>query len=111
MYLFRMAVEVTHMEDTLLPPDCSGACVGVYLRANDIREAIDLAESELRKDKYLPIRTYEATEIDIQNLTDENEEYYEEGDPKTKDLLSIYKNGGMWYTVFNLYPPEKHEIQ
>lgn len=111
MYLFRVAVEVKHMEGTQLPPDCSGACVGVYLRADDIKEAIDLAESELRKDKYLPRRTYEAVEIDIEDLADESEEYIEEGDPETDDLLKIYKNGGVWYTAFNLYPPEKHEVQ
>ncbi len=110
MYLFRMAVEVIHMEGTQLPEECSGACVGVYLRANDIKEAIDLAEKELLDDKYLPVRTYEATEIDIEDLTEENEEYSEEGEPE-EDLINIYQNGGIWYTAFNLYPPEEHEIQ
>jgi hypothetical protein len=95
MYLFRMSVEVKRMEGTQLPADCSGACVGVYVRANDIKEAIDLAESELRNDKYLPFRTYEATEIDIEDLTEENEEYSEEGDPESKDLINIFSNGGV----------------
>lgn len=111
MYLFRMALEVTHMEGTQLPSECSGACVGVYLRAKNIKEAIDLAEQELLEDKYLPVRTYEATEIDAEDLTEKNEEYSSEGDPETTDLLNILNNGGVWYTAFNLYPPEQNEIQ
>lgn len=111
MNLYRMAVEVTHMDGTQLPPHCAGACVGVYLRANSIKEAIDLAESELLSDKYLPIRTYEAVEIDIEDLLETDEECTSEGDPETEDLLNIYKFGGVCYTAFNLYPPERHEIQ
>lgn len=111
MYLFRIAVEVKHMEGTQLPEECSGAFVGVYLRANNIKEAIDLAEKELLDDKYLPVRTYEAIEIDVEDLTEENEEYSQEGDPESEDLINIYQNGGVWYAAFNLYPPEENEIQ
>lgn len=111
MYLFRVMTEVKHMEGTQLPFDCAGAFVGVYLRAPSIRCAIDEAETQLKDDKYLPVHTYEAVEIDLEDLTDENEEYRSEGDPETVDLIKIYENGGIWYTAFNLYPHESSELQ
>lgn len=109
MYLFRIMVEVTHMKETQLPLDCDGAFVGVYLRSSNILEAIQIAESELRDDKYLPVRTFEAVEIDIEDLTDENEEYASEGDPETSDLMEIFNNGGLWYTAFNTFPIEDEQ--
>ena len=111
MYLFRVMVQVTHMKDTQLPLDCGGAFVGVYIRAKSIREAIDISEAELLDDKYKPIRTYEAVEIDVEDLTDKNEEYASEGDPNSSDLIDIYNNGGLWYAAFNTYPTEEEQWQ
>lgn len=107
MYLFRVMVEVTHMKGTQLPLDCGGAFVGVYLRSSNIMDAIKLAEDELLDDKYQPVRTYEAVEIDVEDLTDKNEEYASEGDPESSDLINIFHNGGLWYTAFNTFPMEE----
>jgi len=109
MYLFRIMVEVTHMKETQLPLDCGGAFVGVYLRSSNILDAIKIAESELLDDKYLPVRTFEAVEIDVEDLTGENEEYTSEGDPETSDLIDIFNNGGLWYTAFNTFPLEEEQ--
>jgi hypothetical protein len=107
-YIFRVGVEVTQMEGTQLPSECGGACVNVYLGADDIRDAIDLAECELLSDCYKPIYTYEAYELDLED-TDYNTD--EEGEPGNDDLLNLQKNGGIWYGCFHTYPPESEQLQ
>lgn len=109
-YIFRIGVEVSPMEGTQLPADCGGACVNVYLAADDIRIAIDEAESELLNDCYKPIHTYQAEsyELDEDEL---NLETDEEGAPSEEDLRNLQINGGVWYGCFHTYPPEKSVLQ
>jgi hypothetical protein len=107
-YIFRVNVEVTHMEGSLLPEYCAGAFVNVYLAADNIREAVDMAEKELLDDLYKPVETTSAYQIDKE---DYDKEYEEEGDPKSNDLENIHKNGGVWYAAFHTYPPDEMEIQ
>ncbi|MCC5856375.1 MAG: hypothetical protein JJU10_11960 [Idiomarina sp.] len=115
MYLFRITVEVKHMEGTQLPSDCAGGCVGVYLRAENIKAAIDLAEASLLEDKFLPVRTLEATEVNLEAMAEQydmpGEDELAEGEPDFDDLLAIMKQGGVWYTAFHLFSFEKHEVQ
>ena len=49
MKVYRLAIEVGYMEGTQLPEDYAGAFVSVYLRASDIKKAIELAEAELAR--------------------------------------------------------------
>jgi len=110
MYLFRVMVEVTTMEGSQLPFDCAGAFVNVYLRARHIKDAIDDAEAQLLEDKYKPVRTIDASSIDIEDLTEQNEEYREEGDPRSNDLVKIFDNGGHWYAAFHLFPNDEGAV-
>jgi len=106
--LYRIEVEVEPMQGTTLPPDCAGAYVNVYLAAVNIIEAIKSVESELLSDLYMPINTYGAFELDLEETDYDTDE---EGCPGNKDLLNLKLNGGIWYGPFHLYPPEDNQLQ
>lgn len=105
--VYRITVHVTHMDGTSLPPEAGGAYVSVYVVAGHIKNAIDLAEQYLLSDKYNPSETVSAFQIDAEDF---EEEYEDEGDPSAVDLENILLNGGYWYSVFNLYPPEENDM-
>ncbi|GAB1266165.1 hypothetical protein [Aurantivibrio infirmus] len=105
--IFRIDIEVAHMEGTQLPMDCGGAFVSVYLREENIRAAMDSAESELLTDLYKPKEITAAYQIDEDEFEELEEE---EGYPNEKDFRNLLLNGGVWYGPFHLFPAESHEI-
>ncbi|WP_369157937.1 hypothetical protein [Candidatus Thiodiazotropha sp. LNASS1] len=107
-YVFRVGVQVEPMEGTQLPEDCAGAYVNVYLGADEIREAIERVEIELLNDCYMPVLTYEAYQLDLEERDYDTDE---EGYPGNADLIHLQENGGIWYGPFNLYPPEDIQLQ
>ncbi len=96
------------MDGTQLPSDCAGAFVNVYLSSGNIIEAIKSAEAELLQDRYKPVNTYGAFELDLEGTDYDMDE---EGYPANEDLLNLLTNGGFWYGPFNCYPPEKSQLQ
>jgi len=95
------------MKGTPLPTRCGGAFVNVYLSADNVRQAIDLAEESFLNDLYKPVETTSVYQLE----SDEYEkEYYEEGDPSKEDLLNLHKTGGVWYCAFHTYPPETKDV-
>ncbi len=94
------------MEGSQLPADCAGAFVSVYLGSTNIIEAIKSAEDELLQDRYRPLNTHGAFELDLEEL-----DHYEEELPSNDELLNLRNNGGIWYGPFNCYPPEESQIQ
>ena len=96
--LYRVDVEVGPMEGTQLPEDFMGAFVSVYLPAANIKEAIDLTEEYLLTDKYSPIETTAAYQLDLDEI-DYNTD--EEGYPGDKELKDLLVHGGYWYGPFN----------
>ena len=92
------------MDGTRLPETCGGACVHVFLRAEDIPHAVEFAENELLADKYMPASTYEAIELEFEEFDNEPED---DGYPAGDDLEDILNNGGVWYGPFSLYPPNE----
>ncbi|MDO5685829.1 MAG: hypothetical protein Q4G42_00290 [Neisseria sp.] len=107
-HLYCVVVEVTHMPDTQLPPDCAGAVVRVYLASDDIRQAIDAAERALLEDRYRPLMTLEAMMLDLDDYTDYDEAEEDEHIPARDDLLQLAETGDVWYSVFYTYPPEEN---
>ena len=95
------------MDGTQLPTDCAGAFVNVYLRAKNIKEAIDATEQEFLSDFYTPVETYAAVKLDLDEYDYETEE---EGYPNNEDLSNLLKTGGIWYGPFNCYPPEESDV-
>jgi hypothetical protein len=67
----------------------------MYLGALNIKEAIEIAETELLSVFYKPINTYAAFEIAL------------EGYPLKADLVDILRNGGIWYGPFQCYPSDR----
>lgn len=103
-YVYRVGVEVEHMEGCQLPKDCKGAFVNVYLSADNIREAIDIAESELFSDFYKPVNTYEAFEIDLEG--EELERDNDDQSPTIKELRNYPKENKVSYGTFHCFPYE-----
>jgi hypothetical protein len=108
-YVFRVGVQVEPMIGTQLPDDCAGAYVNVYVGSNCIRSAIDLCEEQLLVDCYKPIYTYEAYELELEDIDYDGEEA--EGYPNNKELEGILQNGGLRYGPFNCFPPEENQLQ
>lgn len=96
--IYRVTVEVKHMEGTTLPDDFLGAIVNVYLPAFNIREALDLAEEYLLTDKYKPVDIFSAYQVEIDD--DEIESDDEEA-PSRQDFINLLNNGGYWYGPFH----------
>jgi hypothetical protein len=105
--IYRVDLEVTHMEGTQLPIDCGGGFVSVYLRDYNIRSAIDNAESELLSDLYKPVEVNAAYKIDEDEFSEIEPE---EGYPEESDLKNMLANGGVWYGPFHLFPVEDEKI-
>ena len=89
------------MEGCLLPSDCAGAFVNVYVGDNDIRTAMNRVESDLVTDYYRPIELYEAYKLDLEDVDYSTDE---EGYPSNDDLVQLRESGGRWYGPFNCYP-------
>ena len=109
---YRVQVEVGPMDGTTLPADWAGAFVNVYLCAEEIVEAIERAESALLTDRYRPISTYAAWQVDLEELREE--EAASEGSattPTVRDLENLRVNGGVIYSGFVGYPPEERSLQ
>ena len=110
-HVYRVEVEVTHMEGTQLPEDCGGGFVNVYICANSIVDAIQSVEEALISDCYKPIETSAAFALDLEELDGGGENIYEEdGEPSLSDLNNLKINGGLWYSAFHLYPPEGNDV-
>lgn len=101
--VFRVNVEVGHMEGTQLPPGSQGAFVNVYVGAVTIREALDKVETRLLWDRYRPIDIYAAYELDLE---DTGIDRAEEGYPNREDLKTLKETGDIWYGPFHLFPAE-----
>jgi hypothetical protein len=99
--VFRVLVEVGHMEGTQLPSDCRGAFVNVYVGSVTLREALDKAEAQLLADRYKPIDIPEAYELDSDRVDYDTDE---KGYPGNEDLKMLRETGDTWYGPFNLYP-------
>jgi hypothetical protein len=100
---YRIQVEVKSLEGTRLPSDVAGTYVNIYLGAHNIKEAIEIAETELLSDFYKPIGIHHAFEID---MDDERIEKEVEGYPLKADLMNLLNNGGIWYGPFHYYSPD-----
>ncbi len=105
--IYRIDIEVTHMEGTQLPNDCGGGFVSVYLREGSIKSAIDSAESELLSDLYQPVEVNAAYKIEEDEFSELEPE---EGYPEESDLENMLINGGVWYGPFHLYPVEEEKF-
>ncbi len=106
-YIFRVDIEVTHMEGSQLPSDSGGAFVSVYLRAGGIKSAIDDAENSLLSDLYKPIEINAAYKIEEDEFAELEPE---DGYPEESDFHNLLKNGGVWYGPFHLYPVEAEQV-
>ena len=104
--IFRVDVEVGHMTDCQLPKDAAGAIVSVYVGAHTLRDAMDRAESELLEDRYRPIDTSAAYELDLES---EDFDTDEKGYPGNADLAKLREECGLWYGPFYTYPHEEAE--
>ena len=105
--IYRIDLEVAHMEGTQLPADCGGGFVSVYLRDCNIRSAMDSAESELLSDLYKPVEINAVYKIDEDEFSELEPE---EGYPDESDLKNMLVNGGVWYGPFHLYPVEEEKL-
>lgn len=99
------------MEGTTLPPDWAGAYVNVYLGAGNLIEAIQNAESALLVDRYRPISTYAAWEVDLEELSLEQSEKSEEQSITVSDFENLCANGGVMYSGFAGFRPEDVSVQ
>lgn len=103
--VYRVDVEVGPMEGTQLPEEAEGAFVSVYIGADSIRQAIDAVEQRLLLDRYQPIETTAAFQLD----PDEDGSDIGDDEPDSDDLRSLQRSGGTWYGSFNWwYPERKH---
>ena len=91
------------MPETQLPVDCAGAVVNVYISAVTLREALDLVERQLTKDRYRPVDFCEAYELDLEGTDFDTDE---KGYPGNADLEQIRVEGGHWYGPFFTFPHE-----
>lgn len=96
--IYRVQVEVGPMEGTDLPDEFLGAFVNVHVPATNIIEAINLAEEYLLADKYRPVQTIAAFQMDLEDVNDDTDE---EGYPGNKELNDLLVNGGYWYGPFD----------
>ncbi|WP_020407209.1 hypothetical protein [Hahella ganghwensis] len=90
-FVYRVDVEITHMEGTQLPSDCGGAFVSVYLRERDIKSAIESTERHLISNLYKPVDVSAAYKIEEDEFS---ELQPEEGYPEEKDLNNLLSDGG-----------------
>ena len=96
------------MEGTQLPDNCEGAFVNVYIGADDIRKAMDIAERNLLDDCYKPVRLSAAFELDLEGIDYDSDE---KGYPGNADLQDIRNNADVWYGPFNCFPHERDESE
>ena len=97
------------MEGTHLPSDWAGAFVNVYVSANNIIEAIKLAEDQLLLDYYKPDNTYSASEIDIDSLHEDDCNDEDDG-ISVENIKNLNLSGGILYGAFHGFPPEQDSI-
>lgn len=101
--VFRVNIEVGHMEGCQLPIEAAGAIVSVYVGSHTLRDALDRAEQQLREDRYRPIDAISVYELDL-DVEDFDTE--EEGYPNNADLEKIRDTMGLWYGPFYTFPYE-----
>ena len=104
--VYRIDVEVGHMSGCQLPAEAAGAIVSVYVGAHTLRDAMDRAEQELANDRYRPIDTTGAYELDLER---EDYDTDEKGYPGNADLAKLKEELGLWYGPFYTFPHEDDE--
>ena len=90
------------------PEEWAGAFVSVYVGADHINEAIKQAEVSLLGDQYKPLHISSAYDLEIDDMDYDTDE---EGYPGNEELESIRTNGDVFYSPFNGYGPDAHQLQ
>lgn len=104
MFIFRITSNLIEVQGERLPPESAGAYVNIYVRGENLVNAITAAEQYFADDGFSVVMSTIAAMIDEEDFDDEQ---IEEGDPGKTELMDILENGGYWYGTFHSYPVDK----